>query len=137
MAPSNTLLRPRPLRRFLSGVALSGVLVLAAGCGDDDTDTASEPEATTGEAGSSTATVEIERSRFAPEEVTVDAGGSVEFVNLDPFDHTVTAAEDSGIEFDSGAVGQDETFEQVFEEAGTYDYFCKIHPTMRATVTVE
>ncbi len=135
MALSDTRLRPRPLCRFLSGVVLSGVLVLAAGCGDDDTDTASEP--TTGEAASSTATVEIERSRFAPEEVTIDAGGSVDFVNLDPFDHTVTAAEDSGVEFDSGAVGQDETFEQAFDEAGTYDYFCKIHPTMRATVTVE
>lgn len=81
--------------------------------------------------------MEIERSRYAPTDVTVAAGGSVEYVNLDPFDHTVTAAEGSSLAFDSGDLGQDETFTQVFEEPGTYDYFCTIHPTMRATVTVE
>lgn len=131
------------MRRLLSGVALSAALVLVAGCGDDDADTAADPAADTAadpatdDASSSTATVEIEKSRFGPEEVTIDAGGSVEFVNLDAFDHTVTAAEDSSLEFDSGAIGQDETFEQTFDEAGTFDYFCEIHPTMRATVTVE
>lgn len=87
--------------------------------------------------GSATANrVELERSRFVPVEVTVEAGSSVEFVNLDPFDHTVTSRDDSPLQFDSGILGADEVFTQQFAETGTFAYFCKIHPTMRATVVV-
>jgi plastocyanin len=28
------------------------------------------------------------------------------------------------------------TFEHTFEEAGTYDYVCSVHPSMKGTVTV-
>lgn len=118
--------------------------MLGACGGDDDTstnadDTTSSTSSSDGtEAGaSSDGSVQIERSRFDPLEVTIAAGGSVEFVNNDPFDHTVTSAKDSSPSYDSGPFGQDETFTQTYDEAGSYDYFCQIHPTMRATVIVE
>lgn len=117
-----------------SALLLTTAVVLLGACGNDESTAVPVGGAGT-EPGSTT--VEIERSRYAPTELTVAAGGSVAYVNLDRFDHTVTAAAGSRTAFDSGDLGQDETFTQVFEEPGTYDYFCTIHPTMRATVTVE
>ena len=127
MRPSRTLHRRSPL---VAALAVGAVALLGA-CGDD-----SDSEEGAGET-SEAATVEIESSQFAPEELTVDAGTSVEFVNLDGFDHTVTADDGSALEFDSGALGQDESFTQAFDEAGSFDYFCQIHPTMRGTIIVE
>lgn len=117
-----------PRRRTALALAV-GVALLSAACGDDT----SAPATT--RAGANT--VDIERSRFKPDELTVSAGTTVEFVNHDPFEHTVTAQEDSAVQFDSGRLGQDETFERTFDQPGSYDYFCEIHPTMRATVVVE
>lgn len=108
-----------------------GVVALAA-CGGD-VPAAPVPG---GPTAASSATVEIERSRYLPDEIDVAAGGSIAFVNLDPVDHTVTAADDSTLSFDSGAYGEGESFTQRFDEVGTYNFFCEIHPTMRATVTV-
>ena len=101
--------------------------VLLAACGDDDTDVA---EAEPGP------TVTMEQSRYAPDTVEIAPGTEVTFENLDPFAHTVTSAEGSTLEFDSGDLGQDETYVQTFDEAGTYGYFCEIHPTMRAEIVV-
>jgi len=44
------------------------------------------------------------------------------------------AAPDGG--FDSGTLDENTTFAQTFEEAGTFDYVCAIHPNMTGTVTV-
>lgn len=112
-------------------------MLLLPACGGGDPSTSSGAVGAEDGPGAGPATVTIERSRFAPEEITVAAGGTVEWVNLDPFDHTVTARDDQAVDFDSGPLGQDETFTQQFEEPGTYRYFCEIHPTMRASVTVE
>ncbi|MCO8126516.1 cupredoxin domain-containing protein [Acidimicrobiia bacterium EGI L10123] len=101
--------------------------VLLAACGDDDTEVAdAEPGPT----------ITMEQSRYAPDSVEVAPGSEVTFENLDPFAHTVTSAEGSPLAFDSGELGQDETYVQTFDEAGTYEYFCEIHPTMRAEVAV-
>ncbi len=112
-------------RRFL---LLMLAPVLLAACGDDDTDDVAEAEPGP--------TVTMEQSRYAPDTVEIAPGTEVTFENLDPFAHTVTSAEGSTIEFDSGELGQDETYVQTFDEAGTYGYFCEIHPTMRAEIVV-
>ena len=109
----------------LGAIALATVLASCGSGGDAGTSAAEE------------ATVEIERSRFSPVDVTATTGDVVEFTNLDPFDHTVTATAESPLDFDSGALGQDETFTQQFDEPGTYGYFCEIHPTMRGSIVVE
>lgn len=129
----------RPLPRSRSTRVLTATVAAAsllAACGGGETRTAALP-GQAGEASSGVGAVTIERSRFGPAEVTIPAGGTVEFTNLDAFDHTVTATDASPLEFDSGDLGRDETFTQRFDDAGTYDYFCTIHPTMRATVIVE
>jgi plastocyanin len=81
--------------------------------------------------------VDLTNSRFDPSDVVIAAGDIVTFTNNDPYAHTVTSADDSAIEFDSGEIGQAVQFEQTFDVAGTYDFFCRIHPTMRGTVTVD
>lgn len=77
--------------------------------------------------------VKIEQSRFAPLTLTVATGTVVSFENTDPFAHTVTDRD--GV-FDSGRLEESDTFELEFSEVGTFAYFCEIHPTMRAQVTV-
>ncbi len=99
--------------------------------------TTDDTAANEGESPSATeATVGIKQSRFDPTDVTIAVGGTVQFTNNDPFAHTVTAKEDQIVSFDSGDIGQNATFDVTFDEAGTFSYFCEIHPTMRATVTV-
>jgi plastocyanin len=114
-----------PSRRLV--VVLSSISIALAACGDDDEASSS---------GTSSAEVEIESSRFSAKETAVDPGGVVTFRNLDPFAHTVTSHEASPLEFDSGELGQDATFDVTFPDAGSFDYFCRIHPTMRAKVVV-
>ena len=140
MTTSRTLLVP--------SLVLAAALLGACG-GDDDaatddatteaTETTSEStptESASEDAAAGDDTVTIEQSRFSPDPLEVAAGTEVTFENLDPFAHTVTSAEGSAVEFDSGDLGQDATFTQTFDEAGTYEYFCEIHPTMRAEVAV-
>lgn len=87
-----------------------------------------------------TVAVDISNFAFAPAQITVRSGTEVVFTNLDSAPHTVTAGSDDdpipGL-FDSGLLEQGESFSFVFEEAGTFTYFCERHPPMEATVTVE
>ena len=80
-------------------------------------------------------TVEIEGFAFGPDVVTVSAGASVTWTNLDSTAHTVTQNGDALL--DSPDIADGDTYEVTFDEAGTYEYFCKFHPAMRASVTVE
>lgn len=131
------MIRPPTTRGTSRSVRLTGALVLGvalAACSDDASSVAGDGTGSTDPVAPS---VEIERSRFSPVDVTVERGQAVEFTNLDAFDHTVTSRPDGSIEFDSGPFGQDETFTQQFDEPGTHRYFCAIHPTMRGTIVVE
>ena len=49
---------------------------------------------------------------------------------------SATRATASDASFDSGVIGPGESFGQVFETVGTYDFFCAIHPEMQGTITV-
>lgn len=62
------------------------------------------------------------------------------FTNLDAFSHTATAGtgdEPMPAVFDSGRLPQGASFSFVFAEAGTYVYYCAVHPAMEASITVE
>ena len=78
--------------------------------------------------------VRIEGFAFGPDVVTVDPGASVTWTNVDRTTHTVTQ---NGELLDSPDLRTGDTHEVTFEEPGTYEYFCKFHPAMRATITVE
>jgi plastocyanin len=79
------------------------------------------------------ATVHIKDFKFAPTPLTVHAGDRVTFVNDDDEAHTVTATDKS---FDSEGLDGAATWQHAFLKAGTYRYFCELHPYMKATIVV-
>jgi len=72
---------------------------------------------------------------YKPLTLTIPAGTSVTFVNDDPAAHTVTATGDKPA-FDSGNMDQNAKWTFTFKTPGTYQYFCKYHAFMKATVVV-
>ncbi|GIV96982.1 MAG: hypothetical protein KatS3mg057_1639 [Herpetosiphonaceae bacterium] len=85
------------------------------------------------------AEVIMQNIAFQPQEITVQPGMTVTWVNQDSVPHTVTAGtrENPTGMFDSGNIPPDGTFQFTFEEPGTYDYFCSIHEGMDGVVVVE
>lgn len=76
---------------------------------------------------------------YMPYNAALDPGGEVTWHNIDTAAHTVssgTAAEGPDGIFDSSLVAPEGMFSYKFEEAGTYDYFCMVHPWMTGIVTV-
>jgi plastocyanin len=69
-----------------------------------------------------------------PKSLTVKAGSSVTWVNMDDEPHSVVS--DTGL-FRSGAVDTNETFSFKFDKPSTYPYHCAIHPRMVATIIVQ
>ena len=73
---------------------------------------------------------------FQPASVRIEAGSKVVFRNLDPFGHNVYSPDQGGT-FDIGLQVPDSSTAVTFREPGTYTIMCRIHPKMRARVTVE
>jgi plastocyanin len=63
----------------------------------------------------------------------VAAGTRVSCTNTDSLEHSVVATNES---FASDPLDGETTFQFRFDASGEHDYFCSIHPTMTATVTV-
>lgn len=79
-------------------------------------------------------TISIHEFMFAPTSVTVTAGTTVHWKNLDPEPHTVRSIDAT---FKSDALDQDDTFAFKFDKPGTYRYVCSIHPQMLGTIVVK
>ena len=78
---------------------------------------------------------------FVPETLTVSKGTTVSWTNGDTTLHTVTsgnpeAGNSSGTEFDSSYLAAGKTFQHQFNTAGTFDYYCTLHPYMKGKVVV-
>ncbi len=71
---------------------------------------------------------------FSPKTLTVSKGTTVTWTNEDGVAHTATS--DNGV-FDSGLISYGESYSYTFTESGTYAYYCKPHPGMKASITVE
>jgi len=89
--------------------------------------------------GSSNPGCETNNMCYMPYNAALDIGGEAMWHNVDTMAHTVssgTPAEGLDDVFDSGLVAAGGMFSYKFEEAGTYDYFCMVHPWMTGIVTV-
>ena len=80
------------------------------------------------------AKVVIKEFMFMPNSVTVSAGATVTWSNMDDEPHTVVS--DSGL-FRSGAMDTNESFSFKFDKAGTYHFTCSIHPRMVGSIVVQ
>ncbi len=134
-------------------VAATSMALLLGACGGssamengDGTTPAGQPAAAEG------AEVALQTFAFAPRELTIDSGTTVTWTNEDDILHTVTSGigQEQGVPgvsknkdakpdglFDQEMDAVGATFSFTFDEAGTYDYFCAIHPGMTGQVIVE
>lgn len=71
---------------------------------------------------------------FKPVAAQVKVGDTVQFINDDPYPHTVTAADGK---FDSGNLDEHKSWSYTFTKAGTYAIVCTYHPMMKETITVK
>jgi plastocyanin len=79
-------------------------------------------------------TVDIYDHAFDPDQITVDPGTTVTWVNKeDSVAHTVTADDGS---FDSGTLNPGDSYSVMFDGSGTLAYHCEIHPDMKGSVIV-
>ena len=76
----------------------------------------------------------IENFNFTPADITVAVGTTVTWTNNDDVEHTVTASDNS---FSSSSLETGTSYSFTFATAGTYSYFCAIHPFMTGRVTVQ
>ena len=124
------------VRRFLP--VLTALVLLLSGCGDDDDASASgDDTAADDDDAASGDGVTIQDFAFAPESIEVEAGTTLTWSNGDGVTHTVTSGADGASDgtFDESVEGG-ESAEISFGEAGTFAYFCAIHPTMTGEVVV-
>jgi len=111
-----------------TGTSAVGATSTATAAADPTANSTSSPEA-----GDNDYETEIEDFAFE-QGITVTAGTAVRWENRDGVPHTVTA-DDSA--FDSGPLQTNDTFEFLFEAAGTFAFHCNVHPSMTATITVQ
>jgi predicted secreted protein with PEFG-CTERM motif len=77
---------------------------------------------------------------FIPSTVVITVGGTVTWENTDTAAHTSssgTAADGPDGVFDSSLIMAGGSYSHTFDTAGTFDYFCMVHPWMEGTVIVE
>jgi plastocyanin len=77
-------------------------------------------------------TVRIVDMSFVPADVSIKAGDAVQWVNGDFVDHTATAR-DGGWDV---LIRAGKSAQHQFKQTGVLNYFCKIHPDMKAVIRV-
>jgi plastocyanin len=78
--------------------------------------------------------VTIDNFTFGPKELTVPVGTTVKWVNHDDIPHTVANKDKL---FRSAALDTDDSYSFTFATAGTFDYFCCLHPYMVGKIIVK
>lgn len=78
--------------------------------------------------------VVIDNFTFTPPELTVAVGTTVKWVNHDDIPHSVV---DKSKAFRSKALDTNDSFSFTFAGAGTFDYFCGLHPHMVGKIIVK
>lgn len=123
--PGIEIVRPWVGLRSLLLVAGAALLLGAVACGGS-----SEPSS-----------VEADIDGFKHVNLTIAVGDTVTWTNQDNAPHTVSHGVSPDVEgspeFQSGIFSQNGIFSHTFDSAGTFAYFCEVHPSMVASVTVK
>jgi len=115
------------MNKILSIITITALTVAISGC--TQTDGNQNGDNQTGNI------IEISNFAFVPSEITIKSGETVTWTNNDSTPHTITS--DSGNELDSGSISPGQTYSHTFNTAGTFDYHCSIHTSMKAKIIVE
>lgn len=133
-------------RRIVTLLSI-GALALVAACGGGSTTATGAPASAAPSAAASaggaacapsdaapTVTSSMSNIAFAPAAITAKVGDVIGWTNKDNVQHTATLKSDPTCTTPN--IGNGETGSLVFNVAGTYEYFCKIHSSMTGTITV-
>jgi plastocyanin len=124
--------RRRSMRRSVSIAGLGVALVLGMLCFG----TSQKSHMASAQEKMSTMEVKIDNFSFGPVTLTVPVGTTVTWTNRDDIPHTVVSTDEPKT-FKSKVLDTDEKFSFTFSKAGTYPYFCSIHPKMTGKVIVQ
>jgi plastocyanin len=81
-----------------------------------------------------TAEVRVDNFTFGPQSIMVPVNTTVTWVNRDDIPHVIVSTD--GV-FRSKALDTDDKYSFTFTKAGTYPYFCGIHPKMVGKIVVQ
>ena len=76
--------------------------------------------------------ISIENFAFSPADLKIKVGDTVTWTNNDGMQHTI---KETG--FESQALSRGESYSHTFSSAGSYSYYCGIHPNMKGRIVVE
>lgn len=98
-----------------------------------------ETPAPAAEAPADAVVINIAKMKYEQPEVTIKAGQTVTWINLEAMPHNVAfkAGMIGDAKLDGAMMKKDQSYSITFNEAGTYDYFCTPHPFMKGKVIVE
>ncbi len=127
----------KPFGALFGLLALVAILGVAPAFGQ----TANEIDMVKGAGASASADCVTANNCFSPNPLTVAPGTTVTWKNIDTVSHYVTSGkpsdETTGSVFDSGnLIKPGSTYQFTFANAGTFDYFCSVHPWMTGQVIV-
>jgi plastocyanin len=77
--------------------------------------------------------VRVDNFTFGPDTLTVPVNSTVTWINKDDVPHVI--ASNDGV-FKSKALDTDDKYSYTFSKAGTYPYYCSIHPKMVGKIVV-
>ena len=111
----------------IAGLATAAIVAIVLFTGLPRVKAADQPPAATAE-------VKIDNFSFGPQTITVPVGTTVTWTNKDDIPHTIVSTD--GV-FKSKVRDTDEKFSYTFTKAGTYSYFCSVHPKMTGQIIVK
>ena len=82
-----------------------------------------------------TQNINIQNFAFSPSSLTINKCDSVVWANQDSAAHAVIS--DSGSEISSTSLSIGQSYSHTFNQAGTYDYHCGVHPSMKGEIIVQ
>ena len=133
---SHYIMKSKPFGALMGVLALVAILGVAPAFGQQS----AEVDMTKGASSGATADCVAAKNCFNPNPITVAPGTEVEWKNTDTAGHTVTSGQptdnQTGTVFDSGIVKAGSEFKFTFQNEGTYNYFCMVHPWMTGQVIV-
>jgi plastocyanin len=113
----------------IAGVAMPVMIaMLLLFAGSSRVTASSQPSAT------NVVAVKIDNFVFGPQAITVPVGTTVTWTNSDDIPHTAVSTDGT---FKSKVMDTDEKFSYTFTKAGTYSYYCSVHPKMTGQVVVK
>ncbi len=134
---SHRTMKSKPFGALFGLLALVAILGVAPAFGQ----TANEIDMTKGAGAAATADCVAANNCFSPGALSVTPGTTVTWKNTDTVSHYVTSGQPAdnttGTVFDSGnLIKPGGTYQFTFANAGTFNYFCTVHPWMVGQVIV-